>query len=162
MINITVKEQQDNGSAINDINTTLGIMQDGNDGSTWDALIIKPNLKDHETRISDNESDISDANIIISSHTTSISNLNSSTSTLNQNLATEITNRTNGDTNIMQQLASTALNKGASYIGINDVAGKYTSTTVEGALAEVDDKIALLAGALAWQSPVNDYASSNC
>ncbi len=56
------------------------------------------------------------------------------------NLATEVTNRTNADTAIRTDFASTANAKGASLVGIEDLAGKITATTVEGALAELADE----------------------
>jgi C4-type Zn-finger protein len=52
-------------------------------------------------------------------------------------LNTEITNRTNADTAIRDDLASTTLAYGASLVGVQDAANNYTATTVEGALAEI-------------------------
>jgi len=147
-----------NSSSISNINNTLGLMKDGIDGSTWNALATKPNLMNHESRITTNTQNISSANVAIAVNSNDIFNLNQSVGALSTGLSTEINNRVNGDLSIRQDLASTTVGKGASLISIQDVAGKYTATTVEGALAEVDDKIAALAGALSWQSPVNTYA----
>ena len=149
----------ENVSDISDIDNTINLIKDGIDGSVWDALDPKPNLMDHESRIENNETNIDSNQSSISSNAIQISNLNTNTNTLNLNLTTEITNRINGDAYIMQQLADDSNGSGASLIAIEDAGGRYMATTVEGALAEVDSKISALAGALSWQSPVNDYAS---
>lgn len=49
-------------------------------------------------------------------------------------------------TSLIADLASTATGKGASMIGIEDAAGKFAATTVEGALLELKNDIAALAG----------------
>lgn len=61
--------------------------------------------------------------------------------TLQNNIDAEETARIAGDQAIRNDLASTAPNKGASLIGIEDVAGVFTATTVEGALKELDDEL---------------------
>jgi hypothetical protein len=48
----------------------------------------------------------------------------------------------------LQDLASTASGKGASLLGVQDAAGKYSSTTVEGALAEVATTAEITAAAI--------------
>lgn len=61
--------------------------------------------------------------------------------TLQNNIDAEKAARIAGDQAIRNDLASTAPNKGASLIGIEDVAGVFTATTVEGALKELDDEL---------------------
>jgi len=137
------------------IKENIQLMKDGNLGITWDGVqTIKPNLMDLSSRLGIAEDDIISSNTAIGVNALGLANTNQTLNNVSNNLTTEITNRVNGDSNIMQQLASSSVNKGASLIAIQDVAGKYTATTVEGALAEVDTKLAALAGALSWQSPV--------
>jgi hypothetical protein len=57
------------------------------------------------------------------------------------NLNSEVTNRTNADTSIRNDFASTVAAKGASLIGINDVGGIITATTVEAALQEIQGNV---------------------
>jgi hypothetical protein len=52
-------------------------------------------------------------------------------------ISNEVTARIAADTAIRNDLASTSLNFGASLVGIHDTANYFTSTTVEGALAEL-------------------------
>jgi len=57
------------------------------------------------------------------------------------NINTETTNRTNADTAAANNLASTQTGKGASLVGVEDAAGKFTATTVEGVALELQTNI---------------------
>jgi hypothetical protein len=74
---------------------------------------------------------------------------------LDSELATEITNRTAADNLIRTDLASQVSGKGASLVGVEDAAGKFTGTTTEAVLAEIDT-----AYKAADTSIRNDYAST--
>lgn len=54
----------------------------------------------------------------------------------------EVTNRTNADTAIVNKLASNLTGEGASTVGIEDAAAVFTATTVEGALGELEGRVA--------------------
>lgn len=58
-----------------------------------------------------------------------------------QALADEVAAREAADTAILTDLADVAAGKGASLVGIEDAAGKFTAVTVEGALAELYAKV---------------------
>lgn len=60
---------------------------------------------------------------------------------LNGGLDAEATARTNANTAIVNDLASTETAKGASLVGVEDIAGKFTATTVEGVLTELQTNI---------------------
>lgn len=68
-------------------------------------------------------------------------NLNTELDAIRQSVSDEVTNRTAGDQAIRDDLASTATGKGASLIGIEDIAAVFTATNVEQALKELYDKI---------------------
>jgi hypothetical protein len=57
--------------------------------------------------------------------------------TTTSDLASEVSRATAAEAQIVSDLASTASGKGASTVGIYDTANYFTSTTVEGALAEL-------------------------
>jgi hypothetical protein len=67
-------------------------------------------------------------------------------------LKAEETARSDADTLIRSDLASTANAKGASLIGVEDASGKLTATTVEAALEELYDKTQTLEDDLAADS----------
>jgi hypothetical protein len=67
-------------------------------------------------------------------------NANLATSLVDQ-IANEVQARQNADQAIRDDLASTAAGKGANLIGVEDLAGKFTATTVEGVLKEIDDAL---------------------
>jgi hypothetical protein len=72
---------------------------------------------------------------------TAIGALDTALKTVDDGLAQEILDRAAADTAIRNDLASTAHNKGASLVGIEDLGTYYTSTTVEGALQEIGAQI---------------------
>lgn len=154
-----VQTTSDNTSSINGINSTLAFIKDGVDGSAWDAITgTKPNLVDHESRISDNETDISNSQSNIIVNTTSISNNTASINSISNDLSSEITNRINGDSAIRQDLADTLSGKGASLIGIEDATNSFTASNVEDALEELESRLSVLAGSISWKEPVATYS----
>lgn len=62
-------------------------------------------------------------------------------STLQSNIETEAINRANADNAIRSDFASTAAGKGASLVGVEDAGNKFTASTVEGVLAELQSNI---------------------
>jgi len=62
-------------------------------------------------------------------------------STAETNITNETTARIAGDSTIVSNLASTVTGKGASTVGVEDFAGNYVATTVEGVLTEIQTKI---------------------
>lgn len=109
------------GAALVGINDALGIIS---------ATTVEGALQENRTKINQNESDITALQSDVSLNTTNIATNTSDIAQLFADLA-----------QLEADLASTASNKGASMIGIQDAAGNFTATTVEGALAELDDKV---------------------
>lgn len=139
---------------ISTINTELleiDKVKDGNDGSTWTTSM---NLKDHEDGISLNASNISNNATAISQNTSAIGDNTTLISGVQMSLNQEISDRETADTDIVNNLASNASNRGASLIGIYDASGVFASATVESALQELDGKIQSLQNSLRWQDPV--------
>lgn len=62
------------------------------------------------------------------------------TSDIGQNVL-DIATNANNLSQLEADLASTAAGKGASKVSVEDPSARYTATTVEGALAEIDDKV---------------------
>lgn len=60
---------------------------------------------------------------------------------LYQSLLDEVSNRADAISTHKNELASNLNGKGASLIGVEDIAGVFTATTVESVLKELDDKI---------------------
>lgn len=81
-------------------------------------------------------------------------------------LAQEIADRQAGDTAIKTDLSSTdatvaGAGKGAEMVGVRDVAGKFTATTVEGVLAEIEGRVgAVESGAGASNQEIVDARDS--
>lgn len=142
---------------ISDINTNLleiGKVKDGENGDEWDSTM---NLKSHNDRLDTAEFNISNNLSAIQSNDIDISKNRNDISSLEDDLADEVSNRTQGDTNILNNLSSTASGKGASLIGINDSKGSFDATTVEAALSEIVDKIQTLENNLNWKSAVSSH-----
>lgn len=94
------------------------------------ATTVEGALAENRVKIDQNESDITGLQADVSLNTTNIAN---NTSDIASNLAA--LNQYKVD------VASNASAKGASLVGIQDVGGNFIATTVEGALAELDDKV---------------------
>lgn len=87
-------------------------------------------------------------------------NGNLTTSLIDQ-MANEIEARTAAVQAVRDDLASTAAGKGASQVGVEDVAGNYTATTVEGVLAEIKTSLNNLSnGGSTTQTEVDAARSS--
>lgn len=121
----TLENIKTNADQISSISTTLsGVaqqlndMQDGDTGS-WNQSLAQSsgyNIYENRQDINTNTNDISQ---------------------LQTDLSQEVIDRTNADQAIRDDLSSTALLKGASLIGINDIGSVFTATEVEAALQEV-------------------------
>lgn len=150
-IQTNISRLDNHDAQLGTINTNLleiGKVKDGSDGSSW---LIDMNLKAHSDRLDIIESDVSDNKNEIASNDSDISDLQSRAISLETGLQSEIDDRTIADNEIRSDLASV---NGASLIGIEDVSGSYVATTVEGALAEIDQKLQSLIGSISWQEPV--------
>lgn len=140
---------------ISTINTNLleiGKVKDGDDGSSWNDTM---NLKSHDDIIATNSSDISNNSTAISQNGVKITNNEDAITTVSNNLTSEVNDRQLADQSILNTLSSTATGSGASLIGISDMENTFTSTTVEGALSEIDEKLKTLESSLSWQEPVD-------
>ncbi len=103
-----------------------------------------------------------------------VTNLNTEISDRQSAVSTEQTARETADTQIINDLASTSSNKGASTVGISDAGSLYTATTVEGALQEIasnlNSEISNRSSAVSSEATaranadtaiLNDYASTS-
>ncbi len=99
-------------------------------GAIISATTVEGALAENRGKIDTNESDITGLQSDVSSNTTNIG-INTTDIGIN---ATAIST-------LESDLASNANGEGASKIGIEDLNGDFTATTVEGALAELDEKV---------------------
>lgn len=168
----TIKDNWDliqaNILSIADITTNLDTttdevnkVKDGTDGSTWNDSM---NLVAHGTRLDTLDAAVATNTIDIQTNTTDITNIDGRTTNLETALAQEVSDRQAADISITDNLASTSNGFGASLVGIEDAAGSFSATDVEGALQEIDGKLQALSGSLNWQASVPtpaDLPSSN-
>ncbi|MDD3412406.1 MAG: hypothetical protein PHY47_00235 [Lachnospiraceae bacterium] len=109
------------GAALVGINDALSIIS---------ATTVEGALQENRQKIDQNEADITGLQADVSLNTTNIANNASDIAQVGADLA-----------QLESDLASTAAAKGASMIGIEDVAGNFAGSTVEDALAELDQKV---------------------
>jgi hypothetical protein len=87
--------------------------------------------------------------------------LESDATILKQQISDEATRAQNAEQAIHTDLASTATGKGASLVGVEDAAGKFTATTVEGVLTEIQGNVeAEKTRAEAAESALSDRAGA--
>jgi GH24 family phage-related lysozyme (muramidase) len=109
------------GASLVGIQDSLGIIT---------ATTVEGALAENRVKIDQSEADITGLQADVSLNTTNIAQNTSDIAQASADL-----------TQYKADLASTAVNKGASKIGIQDAGGNFIATTVEGALAELDDKV---------------------
>ena len=90
------------------------------------------------------EGALAENRVIIDQNEADITALQSDVATNQANIASndvDIAANATAISTLETELASNNAGEGASMVGIEDAAGKFTATTVEGTLAEIDDKI---------------------